>query len=381
MNISVCIRIISLCVLLGLLGSPAFAKTFVYVANGEGAEIAVLEMSPETGDLKPLGKTPAGPLTMHMAVSPDRRFLYASIRKEPFALITYAISPETGALTRLSSVPAPANMAYLSTDRTGRFLLCASYVGGSVAVMPIGPDGLVLEKPIQVLTTGPNAHSILVDPSNRFVYVPHLGNARLNAFWFDERSGRLTPGEPPFYATKDASGPRHFDFAPNNRFLYLASELDGLIYAYALDIESGRLTEFQSISAVPRDVDLKPSRPAAGIGTPAAANPDFNTIRLADIHITPDGKWLYASERATDTLAAFAVDGTTGKLTYINNFKTEKVPRGFAIDPRGKFVIAAGQKSDHVSVHAINLQTGALTVRKRLEVGKDPNWIRIIDFH
>src|SRR5262249_6476874 len=207
------------------------------------------------------------------------------------------------------------------------------------------------------------------------------GEGGVKAFRLDEGRGRLPPAEPPFYATKEASGPRHFDFAPNNRFLYLASELDGLIYAYALDAETGRLTEIQTISAVPRDADLKPSRPAGGIGTPAGANPDFNTIRLADIHITPDGKWLYASERATDTLAAFAVDGTTGKLTYVGSIKTEKVPRGFAIDPRGKFVIAAGQKSDHVAVHAINPQTGELTVVKRLEVGKDPNWIRIVDFH
>jgi len=110
-------------------------------------------------------------------------------------------------------------------------------------------------------------------------------------------------------------------------------------------------------------------------------NPDFDTIRLADIHITPDGKWLYVSERATDTLAAFGVDGPTGKLTYIGSFKTEKTPRGFNIDPRGKFVIAAGQKSDHIAVHAIDSQTGELKLLKRYEVGKDPNWIKIVDFH
>src|SRR5262249_3117324 len=144
--------------------------------------------------------------------------------------------------------------------------------------------------------------------------------------------GRLTPGDPPYFATRPTSGPRHFVFSPNNRFAYLASELDGLVYAYAFNNETGHLDELQTIPAVPRDANVKPSVPAAGVGTPGAAAPDYSTIRLADIHITPDGKWLYASERATDTLAAFAVEGVTGKLTYINSFKTEKTPRGFEID-------------------------------------------------
>lgn len=379
MKTSAC-RVLSF-LLLGMLMPSAFAKTFVYVANGEGAEIAVLEMNPESGELKLLGKTPAGPLTMHLAVSPDRRFLYASIRKAPFALITYAISPDTGALTQLSSVPAPDNMAYLSTDRTGRFLFCASYVAGKVAVMPLGPDGLVQAEPVQVMTTGLNAHSILADPSNRFVYVPHLGHARIRSFRFNEKTGRLTPGDPPVYMTKEASGPRHFDFSPNNRFLYVSSELDGLVYVYTFDIETGLLSEIQTISAVPRDAKLQPSVPSPGFGTPGMVNREITTISLADIHITSDGKWLYTSERATNTLNAFAVDGETGRLTYINSFPTEKVPRGFNIDPRGKFVIAAGQKSDHVAVYAINPQSGVLTLLKRYEVGKDPNWIKIVDFH
>src|SRR5262245_44792293 len=101
MNRFACVRVIPF--LLSVLLMPsAHAKTFVYVANGEGAEIAILEMNAENGELKLLGKTPAGPLTMHLAVSPDRRFLYASIRKAPFTLITYAISPDTGALTQLA---------------------------------------------------------------------------------------------------------------------------------------------------------------------------------------------------------------------------------------------------------------------------------------
>ena len=156
-----CTAILASLLLLWLTVQSATAKMFVYVANGAGASISVLEMDPKTGKLEMLEEVPSGPLTMHMAVSPDRRFLYASIRQEPFTLITFAIDPQTGALTELSKVPAPDNIAYLSTDRTGRFLLCASYSGGTVSVMPIGPQGMVQAEPVQVTVTSPSAHSIL----------------------------------------------------------------------------------------------------------------------------------------------------------------------------------------------------------------------------
>ena len=105
------------------------------------------------------------------------------------------------------------------------------------------------------------------------------------------------------------------------------------------------------------------------------------TIKIADIHITPDGKWLYVSERATNTITAFSVDDNTGNLTYIESYDTEEIPRGFNIDPNGNFVIVAGQKSDHVAVHAINPETGELKLLDRFESGNEPNWIEIVEFY
>jgi 6-phosphogluconolactonase len=110
-------------------------------------------------------------------------------------------------------------------------------------------------------------------------------------------------------------------------------------------------------------------------------NEKATAIKVADIRITPDGKWLYVSERATNTITAFSVDHYLGNLTYIGSYDTEKVPRGINIDPNGNFVIAAGQKSDHVSVHAINSETGELKLLDRYELGKDPNWIEIVEFN
>jgi 6-phosphogluconolactonase len=361
-------------------------RIFVYISNGGDGNISVMKLNPETGDLKLVEKVLAGPNVMHMALSPDHRFLYASVRSEPFSVISYSIHSETGKLTHLSKESLPDNMAYISVDQTGRFLLSASYTGAKIAVNPIDPNGFVQAEPVQVIPTGPNPHSILVDQSNRFVYVPHLGNDQIKQFLFNESTGYLTPNDPDVVYTKDGSGPRHFDFSPNNKFVYVSNELDGTVYSYEMNNKTGILTEIQRISVFPSPTisheTSSPPPPVAGYAAEGIADGEATTtIKVADIHITPDGKWLYVSERATNTITAFSVDRYLGNLTYIGSYDTEKVPRGINIDPNGNFVIAAGQKSDHVSVHAINSETGELKLLDRYESGKDPNWIEIVEFN
>jgi 6-phosphogluconolactonase len=362
-----------------LIALPAAAKTFVYVSCADDAEIAVLEMNLDNGDLKLIGKAKAGKVVMPMAVSPDRRFLYASIRSVPFSVASYSIDSNKGELTHLSTVPLPDNMANIATDKTGRFLFAASYTGHKISVNPIGWRGLVQPDPTQVLMTGRNAHAILPDPSNRFVYVPNLGSDQVMQFIFDEKTGILTPNKPAAVYSKYGAGPRHLEFSPNNRFVYVLNELNGTVNVYAFDNQTGLLSEIQSLSALPPDSKLPPAIPAAGIG-PGAPSVEREEIKCADLHVTPDGCFLYASERTTSTLAAYVVDSATGKLRYMKNFETETQPRGFHIDPRGNFLIAAGQKTNQVSVHRINRTTGELQRLNRYPVGKNPNWIEIVDF-
>jgi 6-phosphogluconolactonase len=362
-----------------LIALPAAAKTFVYVSCADDAEIAVLEMNLDNGDLKLIGKAKAGKVVMPMAVSPDRRFLYASIRSVPFSVASYSIDSNKGELTHLSTVPLPDNMANIATDKTGRFLFAASYTGHKISVNPIGWRGLVQPDPTQVLMTGRNAHAILPDPSNRFVCVPNLGSDQVMQFIFDEKTGILTPNKPAAVYSKYGAGPRHLEFSPNNRFVYVLNELNGTVNVYAFDNQTGLLSEIQSLSALPADSKLPPAIPAAGIG-PGAPSVEREEIKCADLHVTPDGCFLYASERTTSTLAAYVVDSATGKLKYMKNFETETQPRGFHIDPRGNFLIAAGQKTNQVSVHRINRTTGELQRLNRYPVGKNPNWIEIVDF-
>ena len=346
-------------------------RIFVYISNGGDGNIAVMKLNPETGDLTMVEKVPAGPNVMHMALSPDHRFLYASVRSEPFSIISYSINSETGKLTQLSKESLPDNMVYISVDNIGRFLLSVSYTGAKIVVNPIESNGLVQAEPIQIIPTGPKPHSILVDQSNRFVYVPHLGNDQIKQFLFNASTGTLTPNDPDVVYTKDDSGPRHFVFSPNNKFIYVSNELDGTVYSYEMNNQTGALTEIQRISVFPPPT----------MNNELSSDSQDTTIKIADIHITPDGKWLYVSERATNTITAFSVDDNTGNLTYIESYDTEEIPRGFNIDPNGNFVIVAGQKSDHVAVHAINPETGELKLLDRFESGNEPNWIEIVEFY
>jgi 6-phosphogluconolactonase len=346
-------------------------RLFVYISNGGDGNIAVMKLNPETGDLTMVERVPAAPNVMHMALSPDHRFLYASVRSEPFSIISYSINSETGKLTQLSKESLPDNMVYISVDNKGRFLLSVSYTGAKIVVNPIESNGLVQAEPIQIIPTGPKPHSILVDQSNRFVYVPHLGNDQIKQYLFNASTGTLTPNDPDVVYTKDDSGPRHFVFSPNNKFIYVSNELDGTVYSYEMNNKTGALTEIQRISVFPPHT----------MNNELSSDSQDTTIKIADIHITPDGKWLYVSERATNTITAFSVDDNTGNLTYIGSYDTEEIPRGFNIDPNSNFVIVAGQKSDHVAVHAINPATGELKLLDRFESGNEPNWIEIVEFY
>jgi 6-phosphogluconolactonase len=279
-------------------------------------------------------------------------------RGEPKVAAGFAIDPTSGKLKHVASGPLADSMAYIATDRTGRYLLGASYPGHKVTVNPIGPPGTV-QPPKQVLPGYPNAHAILADAANRHVLAPTLGNDRVNVFDFDAATGTLAPGTPPAVEVKAKAGPRHFRFHPNGKLVYVIGELDGSIYVLDYDAGTGKLTEKQTVSALPPDFQGKPS--------------------AADLHITPDGKFLYGSERTSSTLAGFKVDPANGTLTPIGSVPTEKQPRGFNIDSSGRYLLAVGQLSHGLSSYAIDPASGKLTKLKEYPMGKNPNWIEIVD--
>jgi 6-phosphogluconolactonase len=362
-------------------GTPALAAgTFVYVSNADDGDISTYTLKPD-GELQVGARVKAASVVMPMTVSPDRRFLYAASRSKPFSVHVYSIDSGTGALNHLATSPLAESFPYISLDRTGRFLFGASYGAALVSVNAVGADGRVAADPLQVIPVGRNAHSIRADATNGFVYVPTLGTDQVFQFTFDARTGRLASNTPAVLQLKAGFGPRHFVISRDNKFVYLLSELTATVTTLSLDARTGVLTEVSSAAGLPADSKLVPGAPRGAVGAPGAAprNTD-NDIWAADIHMTPDEKLLYITERTSSSLAGFRVDGATGKLTYLSSTPTEKQPRGFAIDPRGKFLVAAGEKSPTISVYAIDPTSGALSRLKQYPVGKGANWVEIVSF-
>src|SRR5262245_65828450 len=199
---------------------PAGAATYVYVGCTDSNEIRVLKLDDKTGDLaavetvtipgitKTAGSTP-------IAVSPDKKFLFAATRGEPMVAASFRIDPASGKLSHIANGPLDGSMAYIATDRSGRFLLAASYPNNKVTVNPIASDGTV-QPPSQIVPTEPNAHAIQADASNRFVLATSLGGNLVKQFRFDAATGKLSPNDPPAAAVKTGAGPRHFALPSNN---------------------------------------------------------------------------------------------------------------------------------------------------------------------
>jgi 6-phosphogluconolactonase len=340
-------------------------ETAVYVSNAGDPSISILAMNRATGALDlidtaaiPLTDKPS-PTSMPLALSPDRRFLYAALRSEPYTVASFAIDPTSGKLEHLGNAPLDASMAYIITDRSGRFLLAASYPQSELTINPIDAGHRVQGPPTQIVPTKPKAHCVVVDAANKYAYCTNLGGDVVMQLKFDAATGMVTPNTPAEIATQKGAGPRHLAFHPNGRLLYLITETTATIGAYAIDKASGTLKELQFV---------------------AMLAPDYKgPIAAADLHVTPDGHFLYGSERKTNTLAGFRIDPGRGTLAPIGRWPTETEPRGFGIDPRGRFLLAVGLASNHLTAYTIAAGSGTLDPVKQYPVGKQPNWVEFVD--
>jgi len=351
---------------------------YVYVSNADDGDISIYSLQAD-GSLRAMARARAAKPVMPLAVSPDRRYLHAAIRAKPYSVITYAIDARSGALEQISVGPLADTFPYISTDRTGRFLFGASYAANLIAVHPI-EGGTRVGEALQVIPVERHAHCILVDHTNKYVFVSALGTDRVYQFVFDAATGRLAANTPPVLQLKAGTGPRHMVFSNDNRFLFVLNELTGTVTTLALDAASGQLAEHGSESILPPDTKLRPGMPRAPWGVAAAntvARDTDNDIWASDLHLGPDGRFLYAVERTSNTLASLRVDAPSGKVSYFASVPTEKQARGFAIDPTGKYIVVAGEKSDAISVYAIE-SNGAPKFLARYPAGKSPNWVEIV---
>ena len=338
------------------------AKLPVYVGtytSGRSEGIYLYSLDLTSGKLDHIATTKGVRDPSFLALAPSRRYLYAVNEVEEFAgkksgaVSAFAVDQRTGELKFLNQQPSQGGSpCYVVVDRSGRFVLVANYSGGNVAVLPVLGDGSLGEATDMKQGLGssvnterqeaPHAHCIVIDPANRFAYACDLGADKIMIFRFDKRRGKLIPGKMPWVQVKPGAGPRHLVFHPAGNYAYVINELHATVTAFAHNRGDGSLAEVQTIATLPTDF--------TGANT------------SADIHASPDGKFLYCSNRGHDSIAAFKINSRNGRLTLIAHESTQgKAPRNFAIDPAGNFVLVANQKSDNIVTLRRDRKTGRLS--------------------
>ena len=322
--------------------------------------VYVFRMDPATGSLTLAGTGDPGPNPSFLAVHPSGRYVYTVNEVDNFGgqrsggVTAFAFDSQTGALTRLNQESAHGTVScHISVAPAGQFALAANYGSGDTLVIPIradgtlGPAAQIVDHVSLVPGAVPDtsrAHSANLAPDGRFVLVADLGLDRVMIYAFDADTGHLSlnPNQP-WLETAKGAGPRHLDFHPSGRYVYLINELNATLSALAYDPARGLLTELQTLSTLPAGYTGGKS--------------------CADIHVSPDGRFVYGSNRGHDSLAIFAIDPATGRLTLVAHTATEgRTPRNFNLDPTGNFVYVGNQDTNQIVIYRRDAATGTLTL-------------------
>jgi len=351
--------------------------TFAYVGtytlpvdgSGNGKGIYVCELDTESGELKSLRLAAETPNPSWLSLHPSGNYLYAVNEVSTFegnsgSVMAFQIERRTHELRALNTVSSGgAGPAHMSVDVTGKFALVANYIGGSIAVIPILPDGRLgsasfvhrdseslgpkhaaSAPPGSFAISGhdaPHAHMIQADPKNRFVLYADLGQDRIYVNKFDKVKGQLTPAAEPFFALLPGDGPRHFAFHPNGRWLYSIQEEASTLAFFRYDEQSGALAHQQTLSTLPAGYE--------------------GTNFCSEIAIAANGRFLYGANRLHDSIVTFAI-GPDGMLRHLDDTPTEgDYPRYIALAPSGQFLYACNQRSDVITTFRVNEKDGRLT--------------------
>ncbi len=362
--------------------------TQVDLPPGNGRGIHLFEVDRATGVLAPRGVYELGTSPSCLALNAAGTRLYSSNETDRVGdgkegtVSAFAINRTDGQLKLLSTVPSGgAGPTYVSVHPSGRFLLVANYFGGSVAVLPILPDGglgAATDIKVDAGTLGPrkatntppgsfafsghdrtHAHMIQADPSGRFVLHVDLALDRIFVWKFDDAKGVLTPNDPPAVSLPPGDGPRHFFFHPNGRWLYSIQEEASTVVLFDYDAQKGRLSARQTVSTLP----------------PGFAGSNF----CSEIMASADGRFLYAGNRLHDSIAIFSI-GATGALTCIGEqWSQGNYPRSFNLDPAGRFLYCCNQRSDNLAAFSVDPKTGGLTFTGHYTPVGNPSIIVFLD--
>lgn len=345
-------------ILLSVSAMTAEAATYVYVSMAAEQRIQTYRLDPLSGALAIVDNVAVDGAPGCLAIRPGTQILLASLRTTS-SLASFRIDQGTGRLTLLSTAALPQgeNAAFVTTDHSGRWLLSASYLAGTVVVHRLRDDGTIEVPAVQTVKTAKTAHCVAIDRSNKLVLVPHVTPNCIYQFHLDDKTGKLSEAGT-VAGGVDKAGPRHMAFYPTQKLAYTSDEQGSSITAYHVDPAVG-LTSFQTLSTLP---------------------PAFQgTNSTAEVKVHPTGKFVWVSNRGHDSLAGFAIDAQSGRLTPIGQTSTEKTPRSFELDPSGNFLIAAGEGNGRLAVYRIDTSTGGLSPIHGYNVGKSLTWVRAVD--
>jgi len=346
------------------------------VSSPQENTIYLYHLRPATGELLPLGAMKGGANPTYLTTDAAHRYLYAVSETQTYlgapggGVSTLAIDPHSAMLAMLNQQPSTgASPCYISLDRTGKNALVANYSSGSVAVLPVRPDGQLAPPSAtdqHQPPTGPHknqdkphAHSFLPAPDNRYVFSADLGTDKVYGYQLDAATGQLRPQAAPAFAAKPGAGPRHLTFHPNGRWAYLENELNSTVTALAYDAKAGTFQEMETESTLP-----------AGFAGDNSG---------ADVHVSPDGRFLYTSNRGDNSLAVFSIAPADGRLALVQHVSTQgKTPRNFALDPSGRVLLVANQNSDNIFTYTVDKQTGMLTPTGKSVTVPSPMFVEIV---
>jgi 6-phosphogluconolactonase len=342
------------CATLGTFTAAAAEEVTVLFGThvaGPGKGFSVAHFDTASGELTKPTFLIEAPSPAYYIIAPGGRRLYTC--NSPGFVSAYSIENSNGKLRFLNQRPSGGgDPSYISLDRTARYVFVANYDGGSIAAWALTSDGRLGKRTAFIQHTGGSvnpqrqthayAHSIVIDPSNRFALVADLGTDKLYVYKFNVKDGSLTPNDPAFVTVTPGTGPRHVIFHPNGRYVYLLTEMGDTIFVYDWDGQRGALKEKQSISTLPAD---------------------FHGVSVAaEVRVHPNGRFLYASNRGRDSIAVFSVAPDTGRLTRIQDVPSGgRSPRNFDFDPTGHWMLVTNHESNNASVLRIDPQSGLLT--------------------
>lgn len=321
--------------------------------TGSSKGIAVYRFYAENGRLAYLSQIDGVDNPSYLTLSKNNKFIYAVNEVDKGEVSSFSFEPKTGKMVLINKQPSEgANPCYIAVDKAQKNIFVANYSSGTVAVMPLGKDGSI-GKATQTLHDnghGPNkerqeaahAHMSILSPDEKYLLYNDLGTDKVNVLRYKPSKDKpLEPSTPPFVSVKPGEGPRHLEFSLDKKHAYLVTEMGSNVIMF--DYDNGKLTQKQSITLL-----------AEGFKGQTAG---------AAIHLSPDGRFLYASNRLeTNEIIVYAVNQQTGELTFVQRQSSfGKNPRDFAIDPTGKFMVVANQNSDSIYVFRIDTATGRIT--------------------